>query len=217
MDINLIGDPVAPVLEDKINPPVKRQGFLATSEGQAVLAGLDAYYNNVARWLAPPALMKSQWVSGAILALQNRTLRELATNPPPGIGVQLGRLTVATLQQNVRPGMLIAQLVATLPDPIRLALPALPWGPVTGTSGCGSVDYNQFLHAALGEAVLAAAQLTKGRSSVSLVDDPESATIIGDATVRGVATLAEDFERRSGGLHRLAEALHAAMAEPPRP
>lgn len=212
MDINLIGDPMAPVDAVKSGNP-KYLGFLATPEGQAVLAGIEAYYNNVAQWLAPPPLKKRQWVSGAILALQNRTLRELATNPPPDIRVHLGRVAVATLRQQVRPGMLIAQLVAVLPDRVRFALPALPWGPVTGTNGCGSVDYNQFLHAALGEAVLAAAELSKGRGILSLLHDPEVASKITDATLHGVAALAKDFDRNAEGLHRLARALNASAAE----
>ena len=137
MDINLIGDPLAPVRILGDPEPVavddpKRRGFQASPQGRAILANIEAYYNNVVQWLSPPSLMHRHWVGGAILALQSRICARSRRTHRQACS-SLGQLAVATLGQQVRPGMLIAQMVAALPDPVRLALPALPWGPVTGT------------------------------------------------------------------------------------
>jgi hypothetical protein len=201
MDINLIGDPKASAGDPK------ELGFRASEEGRAVLANIEAYYDNVVQWLLPPQPMKGQWVHWVVMALQNRTLREVATNPAPGVRLKVGQRAIATLARQVRPGMLITQLVSILPNEVRLSLPALPWGPVTGTNGCGSVDYHQFLVAALGEAVLVAAELANGRGSLSLLGDPEAHRQIVHGTVRGVSGLASEMERKGEGLVRLARAL----------
>ena len=210
MDINLIGDLLAPPGDPK------QQGFRYSPQGQAILANIDAYYNNVAQWLTPPPKMKIHWIQGAIRALEDRTLREIATNPPPGARLRIGEAAVSALAPSVRPGMLVAQLASVLPEEVRRVLPAMPWGPVTGTSGCGSLDYTQFLHAGLGEAVLVAAALARGRGGAALLHDRGAQRAIADGTVRGVSALASDLERRGHGLVRLAGALRGAEPGPAR-
>jgi hypothetical protein len=209
IDINLIGDPMAPTGDPK------QQGF-RTSDGQAILANIEAYYNNILHWLSPLKVRSAQWAAGPSFALRNRTLREIATNPPADVRDRLGELTVAALRQQVRPGILIDRLTSVLPDAVRMALPAFPWGPISGTVGCGSVDYHQLLHAALGEAVLVAGELSQGRGSVALLDDPEAHRRIIEGSVRGVASVADELARRGAGLVRLANALKSGQGEASR-
>jgi hypothetical protein len=47
LDLNLLGDPCS-------NIPVKKQGFNASAKGKAVLKELEAFYVNIASWLARP-------------------------------------------------------------------------------------------------------------------------------------------------------------------
>jgi hypothetical protein len=54
VDVNLIGDPWA-VHRDGTPDPARRQGFLATPTGRAVLADQHTFWANAVRWLARPS------------------------------------------------------------------------------------------------------------------------------------------------------------------
>jgi hypothetical protein len=205
MDINVIGDPVAPA------GSAKQHGF-ETPDGEGVLRDLGSFYTNVIHWLAPPGFKWSRWSTDIVVALSNRTLREMATNPLPGGRIQIGETVAAVLSPKVPSGILVDRMLAVLPSAVRDSLPAFPWGPTSGTNGCGSVDFQQMLHLALGEAAISAARLSDGRGSQSLLDDPEAQRVIVEAAHRGVASLADEFEEHGSGLVQIARALREGSA-----
>jgi len=77
LDINLIGDPQAPAGDPK------RQGFLASPQGQIILSGIEDYYNNIVSWLAPPHFAPKKWVGAVVHAIGIQPLRDVVRTPPP--------------------------------------------------------------------------------------------------------------------------------------
>jgi hypothetical protein len=201
LDINLIGDPQAPAGDPK------RQGFLASPQGQSILSGIEDYYNNIVSWLAPAHFAPKKWVGAVVQAIGIQPLRDVVRTPPPDSATRLGAIAVASLKSTVRQGILMTWLRAILPDGIAKNLPALPWGPVSGTPGCGSVNQQGLLHAALGHAVITAAALGRSQGNHTLSSDAEAQRQILAATVRGVTSLWEDLARRGEAMSRLAHAL----------
>ena len=76
-DINLIGDPVAPF--------PKTEGFKASAQGQQALADIQAYYRNLATWLARPGALRRVFVGAVFYALRTQPLAMLV-NPRRAYG-----------------------------------------------------------------------------------------------------------------------------------
>jgi len=201
MDINLIGDPAAPAGD------AKQQGFLATARGRAILTGIEDYFNNVVQWLAPPRYTPKPWLQSIVAAMAMQPLRDVARTPPPNSERWLGKTAVASMTSIAREGMLMSWLRDLLPEEISRSLPALPWGPVTGSGGCGSVDQQAMLHSALGHAVIKAAAHGRVKGNHKLLTDPEAQKQILEASIHGVRSLSDDIERRGKAMVRFAGAL----------
>jgi hypothetical protein len=99
-----------------------------------------------------------------------------------------------------------------LPEDVRRSLPALPWGPLTGSGGCGNVDQHGLLYSALGHAVIKAAAHGRVKGNQKLLTDPVAQKEILEATIYGVRSLSDDIERRGKAMIRLASALRRAPA-----
>lgn len=116
-----------------------------------------------------------------------------------------------SVRHRIRHGMLVDHMLSTLPREAFAQLTALPWGPVTGTAGCGSVDHSQLTYAALGYA-LRTVQTTKLRDDGTSIDQREAEEQILGATIAGLATAAHELTRRGKGMLDVAEALKQAAA-----
>ncbi len=208
MDINLVGDPVAPQGDPK------QVGF-RTGQGGPILAGIEAFFNNVAQWLSPPKLQIKIWVSVVYEALRNQIVREGALYDLPDRVQELGAAAVDSVRHQIRHGMLVDHLLSTLPRDAFAQLTTLPWGPVTGTAGCGSVDHSQLTHAAMGHALQAAVQTTKLRDDGSSMDEREAEEYILAATIAGLASTSHDLTRRGKSMLDVAEALTRAATRAP--
>ena len=142
-------------------------------------------------------------------------MRDVARGAQSHAAKFLGEIAVASLKSTVRAGMLMTWLRDILPDEIARVLPAHPWGPVTGSAGCGSLDQQGLLHVALGHAVIEAAALGRVRGNHTLVEDSAAEREILGAMVRGLSSLSGDMARRGEGLTRLAQVLRE-YSEPGR-
>jgi hypothetical protein len=150
--------------------------------------------------------------------LANRTVHETARYAIVAGRADLGAVAADSLKPGTRTGVLVDRLMAVLPSDIYRMMPALPWGPVSGTGGCGSVDHLQALHAALGESLYTAAELARGRGTGALAGDEDTEQAIRAAAVRGFASMAEDLTRRGRTLMHIGSALAGeAWHKDPRP
>lgn len=183
-----------------------------TEGGGPILANIEAFFNNVVQWLCPPNLQRKMWVSAVSEALRNQIVREGARHDWPHRVQELGAAAMDSVRHQIRHGMLVDHMLSTLPRDAFAQLTALPWGPVTGTAGCGSVDHSQLTYAALGYALRTAVQTTKLRDDGTSMDQREAEEQILGATIAGLATATHELTRRGKGMLDVAEALNRAAA-----
>lgn len=208
LDINLIGDPIAPT--------PKNQGFLASADGMEILHGIEQFYINVVNWLSPPPMALIHWSGAMIMASQRHSVAEVLSSVGPNTSLtSIGRIVAGALRPSIRTGMLTSWLQAALPKEVRQVMPALPWGPVTGTPGCGSIDHERMTYAALGGAVMAAYGLSHRKGGVALANDDKAQQEILQGTLKGVSSLAEEFTQRGEGLLKVARALNRSCGRKP--
>jgi hypothetical protein len=201
IDINLIGDPMAP-------PGPKRSGF-QTEGGAAILKDIEAYYANLVDWLAPPGVAKYMWPFDIADAMKNPTVREVAHNPPDGAMDLIGQMAIGVLAQTSRPGMLLDRLFAVLPEGIALQFPAFPWGPVSGTVGCGRIDHMAVLRRSLGAAVLAGTHVATGRGTSVFLEPGEAQEVVLAATIDAFLSAGDELADEGARLVRVADVMRA--------
>ena len=199
-------------MRHKENP--KQVGF-RTEQGGPILANIEAFFNNVAQWLSPPSADQVR-VSVVHEALRNQIVREGARDAAPDRVQELGAAAIDSVRHQIRHGMVVDHLLSTLPSDAFGRLPSLPWGPVTGTTGCGSVDHSQLTHAALGHALQAAVRTTKLGDDGSSMDEREAEQYVLAATIAGLASTSRELTRRGKGMLDVADVLAGLPRAPPR-
>jgi hypothetical protein len=207
VDLNLQGDPVAPVGDPR------NLGFKGSdSGGQSILANIEQYYNNVVNWLAPPHFALRRLTQAVTSALLMQPLRDIAHNAPADRAQWLGQIMIDAVQPSISFGMLSSSLRSILPSEVITELPAQPWGPVTGTTGCGGSDETSFVHTALGGAILAVAELRRHTHDGPVAIDDRIERAVKTGALDALASFSDQVESQASALSRLARALGSLRA-----
>jgi hypothetical protein len=201
LDLNLQGDPVAPTGDPR------KLGFKGSDSGKSILANIEQYYNNVVNWLAPPHFALRRLTQAVTSALLMQPLRDIAHNSSADRSEWLGQIMADAVQPSMSFGMLSSSLRSILPRDVITELPAQPWGPVTGTTGCGGNDETSFVHTALGGAILAVAELRRHAHDGPMVIDDRIERAVKTGALDALASLSDQVENQASALSRLARAL----------
>jgi hypothetical protein len=174
-DINLIGDPVAPA--------PKSMGFRASPAGQAALADIEAYYRNIAVWIARPEAQAKLFGAAAWFVLRTQPLNMLVTKGRKFTlreRMDIGRVALDCLYRVLPPcaalQIFFKQYVAG-PGPVPLPD---PWA---GPSRDPSPDPVVFAQVGLAGAVIALGEI---RDEVLTLPGQEAADRILEAARRGM-------------------------------
>ena len=206
-DINLIGDPIA--------PSPKTLGFNASSDGQKVLADIQAYFKNLVVWLARPNALKRVFASAALFTLRSQPLAMIVdgrTKYTFSDLTEIGDLALKNIYRLIPP---CSALVLILPyfvaGPVRV-FPPDPWAKV-GPKDLSFVDPLIYLRTALGHAIAA---LAVERDRLFQADPEEAVARIVRVVEHGVATgmrgLGDELEHYAESIGRVAKGLKGSAA-----
>jgi hypothetical protein len=213
-DINLIGDNAAnrPGFSDP-RAALWRQGFMASSNGQRILAQIDQYYRNIVHWLSPGIGLAVRFDALVVQLAMNRHIREVVdggTMSAQAIGAYAWEYALRW-----HPPCTTFEL-SFLPIYERIPIHIGPWdgpdpGPDDGPMPKWPIPPKHLAQAALGGAILALTEI----ESINELNPERGNQRLHEGALRSVRQLVErEISRSEASLERLKRA-NAELSKAP--